>query len=125
MIKLCRLRHAVGESGKHRAEPEDYYSPQAQAQAHAVAALMEELGVFQAVLAGYDVGSPVAQTLAAIRPELVKALVVSPPLPGAGERVLQVTCTELPGVGHFRPLEATDKSAEAIRQRVDARVVSS
>jgi pimeloyl-ACP methyl ester carboxylesterase len=78
-----------GESDKHRADPEESYSPQAQARA--IAALMEELGVSKAVLAGYDVGSLVAQTVAATRPELVKALVVSPPLPGGGGRVLQIT----------------------------------
>src|ERR1700754_3211664 len=50
-----------GESDKHRADPEEHYSPQAQARA--VAALMDELGVCEAVLAGYDVGSLVAQTV--------------------------------------------------------------
>jgi pimeloyl-ACP methyl ester carboxylesterase len=41
-----------------------------------------------AVVGGYDIGSRVAQTLARTRPELVKALVLAPPLPGAGDRVL-------------------------------------
>ena len=41
-------------------------------------------------MAGYDVGSFVSQTIAAMRPQLVKALVVSPPLPGAGQRVLEL-----------------------------------
>jgi pimeloyl-ACP methyl ester carboxylesterase len=41
-----------------------------------------------AVVGGYDVGSRVAQALARARPELVRALVLAPPLPGAGERVL-------------------------------------
>jgi pimeloyl-ACP methyl ester carboxylesterase len=41
-----------------------------------------------AVVAGYDVGSRVAQALARAHPELVRALVLAPPLPGAGERVL-------------------------------------
>lgn len=40
------------------------------------------------VIAGYDVGSRVAQSVARIHPELVRALVLSPPLPGAGGRVL-------------------------------------
>jgi pimeloyl-ACP methyl ester carboxylesterase len=40
------------------------------------------------VVAGYDVGSRVAQTLARASPELVRALVLAPPLPGAGDRVL-------------------------------------
>jgi pimeloyl-ACP methyl ester carboxylesterase len=50
--------------------------------------LIEELDLGPAVIAGYDVGSFVAQTVAATRPDLVRALVVSPPLPGAGKRVL-------------------------------------
>jgi pimeloyl-ACP methyl ester carboxylesterase len=47
-------------------------------------------GNHRAVVGGYDVGSFVAQTLAAQRPYLVKALVVSPPLPGGGTRVLEL-----------------------------------
>ena len=42
------------------------------------------------VVAGYDVGGAVSQMRAARRPDLVKALVVSPHLPGAGKRVLEL-----------------------------------
>lgn len=75
-----------GESDKHRAPPADAYS--ADAQARSVVALMDELGLQRAVVAGYDVGSRVAQTVARLFAGRVRALVVSPPLPGAGERVL-------------------------------------
>ena len=57
-------------------------------QARSVLALVEQLGADPAVLAGYDVGSRTARTAAAARPDLVRALVLAPPLPGAGERVL-------------------------------------
>lgn len=77
-----------GLSDKHEAEPEYYYS--GQGQARAVIALMDELGLKGAVICGYDVGSFIAQTIASMRPDLVKALVISPPLPGAGKRVLQL-----------------------------------
>jgi pimeloyl-ACP methyl ester carboxylesterase len=40
------------------------------------------------LIAGYDVGSRVAQSVARMHPDLVQALVLSPPLPGAGDRVL-------------------------------------
>lgn len=60
----------------------------ADGQARSVLALVESLGVGPVVLAGYDVGSRVAQAAARARPDLVRALVLSPPLPGAGERVL-------------------------------------
>ena len=60
----------------------------AAAQARSVLALVEELAIGPVVLAGYDIGSRIAQAAARARPDLVRALVVSPPLPGPGERVL-------------------------------------
>jgi pimeloyl-ACP methyl ester carboxylesterase len=80
-----------GSSDKHVDEPEEAYS--GAAQARSIAGLIEELGLGPSVLAGYDVGSFVAQTVARTRPELVRALVVSPPLPGAGKRVLSPEAT--------------------------------
>jgi pimeloyl-ACP methyl ester carboxylesterase len=77
-----------GLSDKHDADPERFYS--AHAQARAVAALLDELVIGNAVFGGYDVGSFVAQTVAALRPDLVKALVISPPLPGGGQRVFEL-----------------------------------
>jgi pimeloyl-ACP methyl ester carboxylesterase len=78
-----------GESEKHPATPAEAYS--ADAQARSVVGLMDELGLRRALLAGYDVGSRVAQTVARLFPDRVRALVVSPPLPGAGNRVLEPT----------------------------------
>ncbi|HYB28273.1 MAG TPA: alpha/beta hydrolase [Solirubrobacteraceae bacterium] len=60
----------------------------ADAQARSVARLIDELGLGPAVIAGYDVGSRVAQAVARAFPDRVRALVLSPPLPGAGDRVL-------------------------------------
>ncbi len=77
-----------GESDKHPADAEENYSGPGQAKG--IIGLMDELGLKQAVLGGYDVGSFVAQTVARLRPDLVRALVVSPPLPGAGKRVLEL-----------------------------------
>ena len=75
-----------GESGKHVADPAVYYS--AAAQARSVAGLMEELRLHAAIVAGYDVGSRVAQALALAQPGRVRALVLAPPLPGIGQRIL-------------------------------------
>ena len=75
-----------GASDKHPEEPGRAYS--ARAQAASVIGLIEELGLRQPVLAGYDVGSRVAQQVARVAPDLVRALVLAPPLPGVGERVL-------------------------------------
>jgi pimeloyl-ACP methyl ester carboxylesterase len=63
----------------------------AAAQARSIVTLIDELGLRRPVIAGYDVGSRVAQTLARDHPELVKRLVLSPPLPGVGNRVLEQT----------------------------------
>ncbi len=60
----------------------------ADGQARSVLGLVEALGAGPVVLAGYDVGSRVAQAAVRARPDLVRALVVAPPLPGPGERVL-------------------------------------
>jgi pimeloyl-ACP methyl ester carboxylesterase len=75
-----------GESDKHAVEPADGYS--AAAQARSVVGLMDELALDRVVLAGYDVGGRVAQTVARTVPQRVRALVLAPPLPGAGDRVL-------------------------------------
>jgi pimeloyl-ACP methyl ester carboxylesterase len=74
-----------GESDKHAADPTTQYT--AAAQARSVAGLITELGLDRPVVFGYDVGSRVAQALARDRPELVRALVITPPVPGVGTRV--------------------------------------
>ena len=75
-----------GGSDKHAVDVRHFYT--ATAQACSVLGLMNELGLNDVVIAGYDVGSRVAQGLARMTPDRVKALVLSPPLPGAGNRVL-------------------------------------
>lgn len=75
-----------GASDKHLEPPEAAYT--AAAQAASVLGLLDDLGLASATLAGYDIGSRVAQTVAQLAPERVRALVVAPPLPGIGQRVL-------------------------------------
>ena len=75
-----------GESDKHPANPAEQYS--ADAQVRSVVGLMDDLELDRAVIAGYDVGSRVAQALARTSPDRVRALVISPPVPGVGDRVL-------------------------------------
>ena len=65
-----------GESDKHPAEPARQYN--AAAQARSIAGLLGELALGPVVMAGYDVGSRIAQAVARDRPELVRALVVAP-----------------------------------------------
>jgi pimeloyl-ACP methyl ester carboxylesterase len=75
-----------GESDRQLADPAAAYS--AAAQARSVIALIEELDLRDVVIAGYDIGSRIAQTVAAARPGLVRGLVIAPPLPGIGARIL-------------------------------------
>jgi len=75
-----------GESDKRQADPAEQYN--AAAQARSILGLIDELGLRRPVIAGYDVGSRVAQAIARQAPELVRALVIAPPLPGVGARIL-------------------------------------
>ena len=75
-----------GDSDRPLLDPDTNYS--ATAQARSVAGLIEELDLGRPVVAAYDIGSRIAQTLAADRPDLVGALALSPPLPGVGQRIL-------------------------------------
>jgi pimeloyl-ACP methyl ester carboxylesterase len=75
-----------GESDKHAVGPREGYS--AAAQARSLLGLLDELELRRVVIVGYDIGSRIAQTLARSAPDRVSALVIAPPLPGAGERVL-------------------------------------
>jgi pimeloyl-ACP methyl ester carboxylesterase len=74
-----------GESDKSASDPAPYGAP---GQTASVLGLIDELALERPVVAGYDVGSRVAQQLAKTAPERVGALVLAPPLPGVGERVL-------------------------------------
>lgn len=76
-----------GASSKPLVDPAQHYG--AAGQARSIVALIEELGLARVVLAGYDVGSRIAQAVARARPDLVQALVVAPPLPGIGQRILE------------------------------------
>ena len=76
-----------GESDTHPVPPDEGYT--AAAQARSVTGLLDELGLGPVVLAGYDIGSRIAQTVASQSPERVRALVVTPPMPGAGQRLLR------------------------------------
>jgi pimeloyl-ACP methyl ester carboxylesterase len=56
-------------------------------QGRSVIGLIEELGLERPVLAGYDIGSRIAQGIARKHSELIDGIVVAPPLPGIGKRV--------------------------------------
>jgi len=95
----------------------------ADGQARSVLALVEALGLGPVVLVGYDVGSRVAQAAARSRPDLVRALVVSPPLPGVGERVLTADAQREFWYQYFHRLplseQLLDGSPQAVRIYLD------
>ena len=107
-----------GGSDKHPADPTMQYS--AGAQARSLIGLIEELRLDRPVIGGYDIGSLVAQAVARQRPDLVRALVLAPPLPGIGERILTAAAQQefwyLPF--HRLPLadELIDGRPEAVRR---------
>jgi pimeloyl-ACP methyl ester carboxylesterase len=107
-----------GQSDKYEADVEAFYS--GHGQARAVIALMDELGLKDAVLAGYDVGSFVGQAVAAMRPDLAKALVISPPLPGAGRRVLELESAREFWYTSFHQLDLARQIVDGKRDAVRA-----
>jgi len=104
-----------GESGKHTGPPRDAYS--AAAQARSVAGLIDELNLESPVLAGYDVGSRIAQTVVTLGPARCHAIVVAPPLPGPGDRVFSIDAQR---EFWYQPFHQLDLAAEIIDGRPDA-----
>lgn len=104
-----------GESDKHEADPAAQYG--ADAQARSIAGLIEELRLDRPVIGGYDIGSRIAQSLARGRPDLVRALVLSPPLPGIGSRVLSARAQE---EFWYQPFHRLPLSTELVDGRPDA-----
>jgi pimeloyl-ACP methyl ester carboxylesterase len=106
-----------GKSDKLEADPARQYT--AAAQARSLIGLIEELGLGRPVLAGYDIGSRIAQAIARDRPDLVRALVVAPPLPGIGDRILRPQAQQQFWYQAFHQLELCtqliDGQAEAVR----------
>lgn len=106
-----------GGSDRHDLPPAECYS--ADAQAASVCGLIEELALEGPVLAGYDVGSRVAQAVARRLPEDLRALVIAPPLPGAGGRILEPRAQREFWYQPFHQLEVStdliDGDARAVR----------
>jgi pimeloyl-ACP methyl ester carboxylesterase len=104
-----------GESDKHLEDPATAYS--AAAQARSVIALIEELRLDGLVIAGYDIGSRIAQAVAADRPGLLRGLVVAPPLPGIGARILSAAAQR---EFWYQPFHQLDLAEQLIDGRPDA-----
>ena len=89
-------------------------------QARSVLGLVEQLGIGPVVLAGYDVGSRTARTAASARPDLVRGLVLAPPLPGAGARVLEPSAQREFWYQPFHQLPLAERLLDGSRSAVRA-----
>lgn len=105
-----------GGSDRHDRDPAEAYS--ADAQAASICGLIDELELDRPVLAGYDVGSRVAQAVARARPEDVRALVLAPPVPGVGARILEPQAQREFWYQPFHQLELSERLMDG-----DARAV--
>jgi pimeloyl-ACP methyl ester carboxylesterase len=106
-----------GESGKAASDPAPYG---AAGQAASVLALIDELALERPVVAGYDVGSRTAQQLARTAPDRVGALVLAPPLPGVGDRVLTPEAQTEFWYQPFHRLELSERLLDGDRAAVRA-----
>ncbi len=61
------------------------------------------------MIGGYDVGSRIAQTIARTSPDLLRAIVVAPPLPGGGDRVLSADAQREFWYQAFHQLDIVDE----------------
>jgi len=109
-----------GESDKHAVHPDEGYS--GAAQARSVTGLLDELALGPVVLAGYDIGSRIAQAVAQASPDRVRALVIAPPAPGAGRRVLDPAVQTEFWYQHFHRLpvarQLLDGHPDAVRDHL-------
>jgi pimeloyl-ACP methyl ester carboxylesterase len=105
-----------GESDKHVEDPSRAYA--ASGQADSVLGLARELRLQRPVLAGYDIGSRIAQRIATVAPESVRALVIAPPLPGVGERVLSADSVREFWYQSFHRLELAERLIDGDRAAV-------
>jgi len=108
------LRGFGGSDGP-AAGPDEHAGP---GQARSVLGLIEELGLDRVVLAGYDIGSRIAQVVAARAPERVRALVVAPPVPGAGRRLLDPAVVQEFWYQSFHRLELAERLLDGHRDAV-------
>ena len=107
-----------GQSDRQASDDPDAFA--AAGQAASVLGLIRELDLAPAVVAGYDVGSRVAQRIAADAPDAVRALVLAPPLPGAGRRVLSEGAVREFWYQSFHRLDLAERLLDGDRTAVRA-----
>jgi pimeloyl-ACP methyl ester carboxylesterase len=106
-----------GASGKPAGPPDRVYTPDAHAAD--MVSLIDHVRLDPAVLVGYDIGARVAQTLARLAPELIRALVLlNPPYPGIGDRRFEPSAQREFWYQHFHTLPWADQLIGHSRETV-------
>jgi pimeloyl-ACP methyl ester carboxylesterase len=96
-----------GDSDKPELPPESAYT--SDAQSASILSLVEKLDFGPAIVAGYDVGSRVAQTLARLAPSRIRGLVLcNPSYPGIGNRRLEYAAQSQFWYQHFHNTAIAD-----------------
>jgi pimeloyl-ACP methyl ester carboxylesterase len=97
-----------GDSDKPDVPPIHGYTPEILADD--LVALLDGLQIPKAVVAGYDIGATVAQTLALRHPDRVRALALfNPAYPGIGDRRFEPTVQPEFWYQHFHALDWSDR----------------
>lgn len=106
-----------GDSDKPDLPPADGYTPEILAED--LLALLDALGISRVVVAAYDIGATVAQTLALRHPERVRALALfNPAYPGIGQRRFDPSVHSEFWYQHFHALDWSDRLIAHDRETV-------
>jgi pimeloyl-ACP methyl ester carboxylesterase len=106
-----------GDSDKPDVPPAEGYTPEIFADD--VAALLDDLGIAEVVIAGYDIGATVAQTFAVRHGNRVRALALfNPAYPGIGERRFDPSVLPEFWYQHFHALDLSDRLISRDRDTV-------
>jgi pimeloyl-ACP methyl ester carboxylesterase len=106
-----------GDSDRPDLPPIDGYTPEILAED--LLALLDGLEISRVVVAAYDIGATVAQTLALRRPERIRALALfNPAYPGIGERRFDPSVQREFWYQHFHALAWSDRLVAHDRETV-------
>jgi len=102
--------------------PEEQALAQASSNSHAdrIIELIKSQGLSNPIVAGYDIGSRIAQSVALKSPEIIGGIVVTPAYPGIGRRI---SASELQSVfwyQHFHRLEVSGNILDGNRAAISA-----
>ncbi len=105
---ICPDFLGFGGSDKPNKRPEEAYTPEVQAER--IVTLINKLDLDEIIIAGYDIGARIAQTIIQIMKERIAGLVLcNPPYPGIGERRFDATAQQQFWYQHFHNIPNAGK----------------